>query len=255
MPVLILAGIEDIDIVRPLAARLLEGGGEVRCYLDDDDYELRNMGCKLAVGSLVDEMNLEGALTNVHTFIPLFPDPVRLTTQSDLDALERLGSTVASAAGSARISQTILAIPAIADAANPLRAPFAEVERCVAEAVDHVCMLRTGFVWGGNRPFTECMRALRGRQEGSLPGGGRSLIGVVRAEDLADLICAADDREQLQGVWEFGGTGYRLSKLPTFAGEGRERAPSAWLEELLALDCLAGSSAATEFGVMCHPLH
>ncbi len=84
MPVLIAARSADLDLVRPLARLLRSGGGEVRCYLDTDDHELRDLGCKIAVGALDDAYNLEAALTRVHTFIPLLPDPFDIHDPDDL---------------------------------------------------------------------------------------------------------------------------------------------------------------------------
>lgn len=97
MPVLISAFQSDIALVRMLADRLIQDGGEVRCYLEEDDVVLRNVGCKLAVGALDDEFNFEAALTNVHTLIALFPSG-------------NFASAVARAAGTARVPHTIIAL-------------------------------------------------------------------------------------------------------------------------------------------------
>lgn len=248
MPVLILAGIEDIDIVRPLAARLLEGGGEVRCYLDDDDYQLRNMGCKLAVGSLVDEMNLEGALTNVHTFIPLFTDPVRLTAQSDLDALVDLGRRASRAASSAGIVQTILPVPAVIGTGNPLGESFSLLENEFRATLRPLCVFRIGLYWGPKRPL---MAVLRGLDPGQFRG---AQVGVVRIEDSVSLVSAADDREALDGVWEFGGRPHPIEKLisaAAAAGPASELSP--WMREIISSARIAGSSAEQEFGVVAMP--
>lgn len=261
MPVLLFAGIEDLDVVRPLAARLLRDGGEVRGYLDDDDYELRNMGCKLAIGALDDDMTLEAALTNVHTFIPILTDPGRLNDQSALDKLLELGLTAARAASGADIAQTILPASTASGSNNALGDALSRVEQKFQENVSPLCILRTGFLWGVSRPLPECVRGLRTSTE---EVSTEARVAVVGVEDLVDLVAAADDREDLHGTWELAGEEQSLGELQGLAGEGDSREPGPWIKQILARD-QAGrnrtkdvSSASTDFGVTAsraQPLH
>lgn len=247
MPVLILAESEDVDIVRPLAARLLQDGGEVRCYLDEDDYELRNIGCKLAVGLPDDEMNLEGALTNVHTFIPLIPDPIRLSDEAALERLVAFGLSAARAAASAETSQTIVPVPAVVGTPNPVGQALARIEREFMTAVHPLAVLRIGLLWGPDRPLLACLRGLRGQEAGGFSAGPP--VGVVKLEEFVALVAAADERENLEGAWELGGEAYSVAELVGMAGEGSSAEPPDWFMKILAVGLLAGSSATQEFGV------
>lgn len=251
MPVLLLAGAEELDVVRPLAARLLEDGGEVRTYLDEDDFELRNMGCKLAIGSLDDEVNLEAALTNVHTFIPILTDPARINDQSRLDSLLEFAFATARAAAGSGIAQTILPTSTASGSNNPLGEALLRVEHEFQERVAPLCVLRTGFLWGPSRPFPACLRVL-GRSAARVPAEVR--IGVVQVENFVALVAAADDREGLQGSWEFAGEGHSLRELQELAGEGDTTEPGPWLPQILADPTATKrpygiSSASNEFDV------
>src|ERR687896_768389 len=126
MPVLISGSLEEIDLIRLLAQRLREDGGEVRCYLDDDDFELRNIGCKIAVGDLEDGTNLEGALTNVHTFIPIMRDPAKILAE-DVPRFEEVAEAAHSAAAASAIVETILSLPAIERSSSALGPVFARI--------------------------------------------------------------------------------------------------------------------------------
>lgn len=251
MPVLILAAAEDLDIVRPLAARLLADGGEVRAYLDDDDFELRNMGCKLALGSLDDEINLEGALTNVHTFIPILTDPARVSEQSSLDRLVELGLACAHAAAAASIAQTILPLSIASGSDNALGQGLARIEQEFRESTEPLCVLRVGFLWGPERPLLACIRAL-GRPDAGLARDAR--VRVVQVEDFVVLVTSADDREGLSGTWELAGEEHPLRELQALAGAGEAKEPGPWFEQVLAEGLKGGSSATSEFGVVARRL-
>lgn len=191
MPVLIAAGTTELDLVRPLAFRLLEDGGEVRCYLEEDDHELRQEGCKVAVGDLTDEVTLEGALTNVHTFIPLLPDPAVIVDESSLEILQSIGLAWASAASRSNIEQTLLAIPSISRSETLIGRAYSDIERDFREACDPICILVTGWVWGGERPIRNF----------NFPN-----IEVTGVQDLVAALVAADSLERIEGVVELGGT-------------------------------------------------
>lgn len=252
MPVLIAARAGETDVVRELAARLVTEGGEVRCHLEEDDHELRMLGCKIAVGMFEDDATLEAALTNVHTFVPILPDPLALEGPEDLAWLEGVAKPVAAAAAAAGVEQTILAVPALGEE-EPLGAAFAAVERAFAEACRPLCVLRTGLVWGPERPLTATARALRSAP--GLPGAGAAILSVVRVGDLAAAIAAADDREELHGTWELGGHPHALVDLVDAAGDGWPRRPPGPLAAaLLARGLAVGSSAEAELGIGTSPV-
>lgn len=250
MPVLIVAPPHQGDLVRLLAGTLRADGGEVRCYLEEDDDELRAIGCKIAVGDLLDEMNVSASLTNVHTFIPLLPDPAVLADRDSLDALVELGRVLALAAASADIEQTILSLPPAGGEASPVGRAVAAVEAMFAEVCRPLCVLRTGFIWGHARPFTAAVRGLRtgGESQADPP------LPVVLAEDLVSLIAAVDDREKTDGSWELAGRAHPLSELCSLAGEGPTPPPHRWLQQIIAAGTALGSSAEQEFRIQARAL-
>lgn len=189
MPVLIAAQKADIDIVRAVASRLRQAGGEVRCYLDDDDHELREMGCKIAVGLLDDAYNLSGALTNVHTFMALMPDAL---TWPDPVFVEQVGSAWASAAAEADIEQTIIAVSQMGDA-------FRVVESEFQKACDPLAVIKTRVIVGDERPLK--------------PGRG-STVTAVQVDKLAEVLACADDHEHLVGEWGLDGWAVEVEVAP-----------------------------------------
>jgi hypothetical protein len=250
MPVLIAAPASELDVVRPLATRLREDGGEVRCYLEEDDHELREIGCKIAAGALDDEMNLEGALTNVHTFIPLFPDPALLLTSVEVASMKATASAMAGAAAGSGVEQTILVLPALSKGSGALAETYQAVERSFQEVCRPLCLLRTGFVWGPERPFAAALRSLRDPAPNKVLANGDLPVPVVQAEDLVALIAAVDDREQAHGEWEFGGNIYLLKNLiglPALDGQSSETSMEFF--EALTTGLTVGQSATDEFGV------
>ena len=246
MPVLIAARSADLELVRPLARLLRSGGGEVRCYLDTDDHELRDLGCKIAVGALDDAYNLEAALTNVHTFMPLLADPFDVRTPEDLGQLRDMGLASAEAAAGAGIAQTILPVPVL-PGIHPVTATFAEVEKAFDAGVHPLCRLQTGYLWGDERPLPALLSAAR-HHGVELPKG--VCLSVLDVEDWAAVLAAADDREDLDGSWELGGEIEPLVDLLERAPAARAQPktpPDNWGLALLAEDLVVGSSAAEEF--------
>lgn len=189
MPVLIASHKTDVDIVRAVALRLREAGGEVRCYIDEDDHELRDMGCKVAVGLLDDSYNLSGALTNVHTFMPLMPDSM---TWHDPSTVEQVGAAWASAAAATEIEQTILAVSQVGDA-------FDRVKDVFQRACDPLAVIRTRMVVGTSRPMR--------------PGTG-AVVPAVYVDKLAEVLAAADEVEGLTGEWALDGWPIEVDHLP-----------------------------------------
>lgn len=246
MPVLIAARSADLDLVRPLARLLRSAGGEVRCYLDTDDNELRSLGCKIAVGALDDAYNLEAALTNVHTFLPVLADPFDVRTPEDLGQLRDMGLASAEAAAGAGIAQTILPVPVL-PGVHPVTATFAAVEKAFDAGVHPLCRLQTGYLWGDERPLPALLSAAR-HHGVQLPKG--VCLSVLDVDDWAVVVAAADDREDLDGSWELGGEIEPLVDLLERAPATRAQPktpPDDWGLALLAEDLIVGSSAAEEF--------
>lgn len=168
MPVLIAAHSSDLDTVRRVAELLREQGGEVRCYLEEDDHELRNIGCKLAVGALDDPWNLQGALINVHTFMPMFPDASNI--ERHLPEFQGYATAVKAAAVDSGVAQTILALAKASGGVDPTSALVRDLEESFVGKIEPVCVVRVG------------------------PG--------ISIDELAETLVEADDREQITGIWE-----------------------------------------------------
>lgn len=244
MPVLIAAHGTDLDLVRPLARRLREDGGEVRCYLDTDDQDLRVLGCKIAIGALDDAYTLEAALTNVHTFVPVLMDPFAVNDGADLAALRATGVAAAEAAAASDLAQTILPVPLLPEG-HPIQAVLGEIEQSFETGVRPLCLLRTGYLWGEGRPFPAALAAAKAAGAELDPG---VCVCVVERPTWASVIAAADDREGVQGAWDLGGDVQPLvDLLDRVGGAGASAPPSAWSLALLAGDLVLGSSAAQEF--------
>ena len=246
MPVLIAAHGTDLDLVRPLARRLRDGGGEVRCYLDTDDQELRMLGCKIAVGALDDAYTLEAALTNVHTFVPVLADPFAVHNPADLADLRATGLAASEAAAASDLAQTILPLPLLPEG-HPIQSVVSEIEQSFERGVRPLCLLRTGYLWGEGRPFPAVLAAAEAAGVDLAPD---VCLCVVDTPTWASVIAAADDREGVQGAWDLGGDIYPLVDLLERVGDGAAGAPappSAWSLALLAGDLVLGSSAAQEF--------
>jgi hypothetical protein len=245
VPVLIAARSADLDLVRPLARLLRSEGGEVRCYLDTDDHELRHLGCKIAVGALDDAYNLEAALTNVHTFVPVLADPFDIRTAEDLGQLRDMGMASAEAAAGAGIAQTILPIPVL-PGIHPVTATFAGVNKAFDAGVHPLCRLRTGYLWGDERPLPALLSAAR-HHGVDLPTN--VCVSVLGIEAWASAVAAADDREDLDGTWELGGEIEPLIDLLDRADRApanrtqTKTPPDDWALALLAQDLIVGSSA------------
>lgn len=237
MPVLISAPPSEMDIVRPLAMNLLEDGGEVRCYVEEDDHELRQEGCKVAVGLLTDDGTLEAALTNVHTFIPLLPDPAIIRNSEDLEIVRQIAQAAVVAARAAPVEQTILPVPGLSESSE-LGRTFFEVRRSFQEALDPLAVIVTGMLWGPGRPFASVA--------GSIGSDGR--IQAVAIEDLVAALSSADDREGLNGVWELGGDPYPVG-VPDAPGFGPDAQALPLLAEALEAGMAVGASAYDEFGI------
>jgi hypothetical protein len=245
MPVLLYGSVEDLDLLLPLATTLRSDGGEVRCYLDDDAYELRNLGCKLAVGRLDDESNLEGALAGVHTFIPFLPDPARIEDEQQVDWLIRLGIAAAAGGATSAIQQTILAMPSMSSVDNPLTGAYSVIRDEFVNNFRPLCIFSTGLTWGAGRPFTHVVANIEDAR------ALEAQVSVVRDEDLVRLLAVADDRENLQGTWEFATAPIPLARLKKEAArQPTNRVASTWLLEMLENGFVVGASAAQEFGVV-----
>lgn len=185
MPVLIAAVNRDLDIVVPLAEKLLNGGGEVRCFLEFDDHELRSMGCKIAVGDLGDAYTMGAALTNVHTFIPLLADP--LSFAADLGQLTAFGRAAAEAAETTHLGQTILPISSAGGGGHPIFETLRAIEEDFRGSVEPLCVLKTRFLAGQDRPLR-----LAGLEDAQYE------VSAISVENLIAAIAGADDREGIE---------------------------------------------------------
>lgn len=203
MPALLTAMHSDLDVVRAVAELLIADGGEVRCYLEEDDYELRNLGCKIAVGSLLDPANLQGALSNVHTFMPLMPDALSFE-EADLGYLRDFGEVAAEAARYSSIEQTILVLTGLGTGGSTL----ATVTSAILEAfkpLNPLCVLRPGIIWGAERPLKIHPAKVLGDEA----------IEGVHMTDLASDVASADDREGTHGSWNITGVTVSDAGPPT----------------------------------------
>ncbi len=185
MPVLIAAVNRDLDIVISLAEKLLTGGGEVRCFLEFDDHELRSMGCKIAVGDPGDAYTMGAALTNVHTFIPILADP--LSFADNPSQLIGFGKAAVEAATAGNLEQTILPISGASGAGNLIFETLRSIEEAFRESVEPLYVLKTPFVAGQFRPLW-----LADLEEAEYDGP------AVTVDDLTSAIASADDREGIE---------------------------------------------------------
>ena len=204
MPVLIAGFERDLDIIRPLAEALRAEGGEVRCYLEDDDHELRSFGCKIAVGRLDDADTLTAALTNVHTFVPMLSDVATFTGHVTIERLDGFVKAIEVAIAESDISQCIAPISGVAAGA------LAEILEHACDAVRGAsfpaCLIKTGFITGDERPLSIAVA------EGSDPAAS---LAVSSVETLVATIVAADDLEELEGELTLGGMPVPVMALPT----------------------------------------
>ncbi len=229
MPVLIAAGTTELDLVRPLASRLLEDGGEVRCYLEEDDHELRQEGCKVAVGDLTDDVTLEGALTNVHTFIPVLPDPALIVDEASVEILSRIGRAWASAASRSNIEQTLLPIPSIARSQSVLGRAYSDIEQSFHHACDPLCIMLIGWLLGEERSVRDL---------------NFSEIDVTYVGDLAAALATADSLERIEGTISLRSGSIRA------AHNGQARLePSKLVREALSAKVTFDSSGFDRLGI------
>lgn len=196
MPVLITAHPRDLDIVRSLASRLVQDGGEVRCYLEYEDHELRSIGCKIAVGSLEDSYTLASALTNVHTFVALAPDPLSF---SDTEAISLAANLKAwgEAAREAKVAQNILVVSGLDVGSDDVCAAMREAELRFAD-VDPLCMVRCSLLVGEERPLQGALKTSDGM--------------AVTVGELVKVIAAIDDSESTHEALVLAGSASRLAE-------------------------------------------
>ncbi len=228
MPVLIAAAAPDLDIVYALATLLRADGGEVRCYLEEDDHELRQIGCKIAVGDLDDAFRLDAALTNVHTFVPIFADIFTIIGNPPL--FRGFAKAAAEALAASQIEQVILPISGLVPEANEVTSVVQDAVKMLSEAGVPACVIRTGLITGPDRPSA----SLRYRVGAN----------VVPIDLLASVLKEADDREGTHGSWELGGAPEpdRPPEDQPFDNPNLQ----AWLDVLIDLPPL-GNSAQQQF--------
>lgn len=188
MPVLITAFDADLDLVRPLASLLLQGGGEVRCYLEYEDHELRNMGCKIAVGSHEDDETLAAALTNVHTFLVFAPDQLSFRPD-EATQLRGFFKAASMAVKQAPVDQVIVVASGVEMADDPIASAMAQGPSHFSD-VAPLCILLCSLI----------DREVQGPQNDSpFPAM------VVTSQRLVQVVAAVDDRERTEGSWVLAG--------------------------------------------------
>lgn len=173
---------------RATARRLLRTGGEVRVFLPPFETqaadELRNLGCKVARGTLDDEGHLETALEQVHTVIHLAGNPMTAPAAVLDDA-----ASVLSAAISAECRRIIWAshLGAGSPSGNPYLEACAETEQLLADAPLEAIVIRRSLTYGPDDELTEALA------EGSLPPQAlESTHSPLYVDDLALVIEEAD---------------------------------------------------------------
>jgi uncharacterized protein YbjT (DUF2867 family) len=185
MPVLI-TGAETAEGVA--TARRLVRTGEVRAFVDADNggaaETLRNLGCKVARGSLDDEGHLEAALEQVHSVIHVAGGPLTVADEV-LDG----AATVMSAAIGAGCRRMIYVshVGAGDPRGNAYLAACAEVETMLADAPLEAITIRRTLTYGPGDPLTEALAA------GAVPAeAAEATHSPLYVDDLALVIAEAD---------------------------------------------------------------
>jgi uncharacterized protein YbjT (DUF2867 family) len=195
MPALV-TGAEHVLGVAAVRA-LLQGGGQVRAYLDplgapDGTVErLRAMGCKTARGTLDDEAFLEQALEQAHTVVHAAAD-VLVAPDDVLDDV----ASVLSAAVSAGVRRFVLVshVGAEAPAGNAWLEALAEAEDlCVDSPLDTI-VLRRALTYGPDDRLTAALI------DGAAGAGPDAMHAPLFLADLAAAIVAADARDRADGA-------------------------------------------------------
>lgn len=206
MPVLLFAAQTELDLVRPLAARLRTDGGEVRCYLEEDDYDLRALGCKIAVGELDDAVTLEGALTGVHTFIPILPDWGGVRGEEELDRVWKISECASETAAATPVEQTILPLTDLPGVEGWFGEWFRKIQELFVSRVHPLLILKTAFLWGPERPLAKAVR--KGAED-----AGPHILSVIDVEEWVSAVAAADDLENIHGIRELKGRKVSIADL------------------------------------------
>ena len=191
MPVLV-TGVEE-SLGRATVQRLLETGGEVRVWLDDelsgdaDARAWRARGCKTALGSTGDEGRLEAALEQVHTVVHLAGGPLA-DPKVATDQLATVASAALGAGCRRLIWVTDLAVERADEVTSPGSYVTSLVERAeiVAELPMDVVVLRTGLRYG---PADGLTRSLAGHADEL---GTATPHAPIWIDEVAAAVVAAD---------------------------------------------------------------
>lgn len=252
MPVLV-TGAEDC-LGRMAVRALLRERGEVRTFLDAtrggqvEAAELREIGCKVAVGELDDEAHLESALTQVHTLVHLWGGPLR----SPGDQVQA-AATVFSAALGAAVRRVIWVGELASGTGNAYLNACVEVEALLSDLPCETVVLRTALRYGPGDGLTEALA------DGILSGSGAkpgTPHAPVFAADLAQAIAVADrqrggNRELHLDVTVTGPERVALgtflqrlgAPLLTAARPAGVPQPPAWLADLVSRPAVGGPDA------------
>src|SRR5919108_3171486 len=208
MPVVV-AGASGL-VGRAAVRSFSERSPEVRAYVRRREAAdaLRDLGAKVAVGTIDDVDTLALVMKGAHTVCHLvggldLPDE-RAYERTNLESVR----TALEAARRARIERFLfLSYPgASATTANAyLRCKGLAEEAVAASGMDHV-ILRCTHVYGpGSRWLNQTTRLARGWPSMVL-GSGRQRLAPVFVEDVAAVLAAADDRDRTtSGTWGLEG--------------------------------------------------
>jgi uncharacterized protein YbjT (DUF2867 family) len=177
-----------------LGARVIEylrsTGGELRVYLDatvateDDAARLRAVGCKVALGELDDEGNLEAALEQVYTVAHCWTGPLH-----DPDEQVEVAATLCSALLGAGVRRLIWVCELARDDCNPYLAAGAQIRELFHALPLETVTLLTGLRYGDGDAFTARLRA------GWLSGSdvaGDAVHAPIHIDDVARAVAVAD---------------------------------------------------------------
>jgi NADH dehydrogenase len=186
---------------------------------------LRALGAKVAVRPVEEPDELLEILPRVHTLVHLVGG-VNQASDDEIVAANH-GSAVAAVAaakeaGTRRV--ILLSVPgASIDDPHPyLRAKGLAEEVVVESGLQHA-VLRTSHAYGrGGLWFTA---TATGADHGFVVGDGRQAMAPMRAEDVAAVVAAIDDRrDAVEGVWSLRGPD-ELSADDVFEIVGEQGAP------------------------------